>query len=217
MSSVETCYFRVKLFYLSCPTCNSPTSSTYCSLSQFLTHTELCDRRHKLVLKSKYPIGCYNSSLYDVNWLPENNLTLTNQCAAILNVGQDGECLDVWRSSPPLKSPTVSRWKEHIFSSVLITWHPLLRQAHRRLIRPGCISPTSWDPVGVFPPDPEPLAAALCSRRCFFYGLVQGFYRGCLDLWATSGCCNETLAAKLLLSSHVVLPYITNKLWAPQM
>lgn len=85
----------------------------------------------------------------------------------------------------------------------LFTRHPLLRQARHRLITPGCMSLTSWGPVGIFPPDPEPLAAAYWSLWCLFHGLAQGLsVDSQLSEQPDGGCWNKTPAANLHRANH---------------
>ena len=67
----------------------------------------------------------------------------------------------------------------------LITRHPLLRQAHHRLIIPGCMSLAFWGPVGICPPDPETLATEFCSVQWVFFMIL---HRTCP--WIPSSLCN---------------------------
>ena len=61
--------------------------------------------------------------------------------------------------------PADVRDHQRMCFGLLITRCPPLSQACPRLIRPGCVSLTTWGPVGIFPPDPDPMTSqsAVCE------------------------------------------------------
>ena len=93
--------------------------------------------------------------------------------------------------------------QRHRVSQSFITRHPLLRRTHHRLMKPGCGSLISCSPVGIFSPDPEPLAEELFVLLSDV-GLVHGFP----DL-STTRCCNKHPP------STSILLLVDGDVWSP--
>ena len=65
--------------------------------------------------------------------------------------------------------------------------HPLLRQAHHRLIIPGCMSLAFWGPVGICPPESwsRDIGYRILQCAMFFFWSCTGPVHGSPALYAT--------------------------------